>query len=563
MNKIIKNSASLIFVLILGLFKNELNAAELPAVSDAFGMTQEEKTKVLDAIKTEHVLDLSKHNINDLSDFQVQFSWISDGSGKDLKNQVWVLDLSNNNLESISSGLLMLFPNLKVLKLSHNNLSGVELAGVYDRLGVLDLSFNKIKDVKDLKLAGTNLKLLNLSHNEFSGVVSLLDFKKFQSLVCLILSNNPIKYLSVQTREFCENSGNIKTPIKASSVTSLNDLRTVVLFGCALQAVTSYDFHKLNIRTLILGCNEIKTCENGDGAFCELKQLTSLNLVGNKLTAISGKTFAGAKALKELYLDGNSIDSSKVAPEAFRDLGNLETLSMRCQLKQDGLPAFTKLTKRMFYDLKMLKNLDLSWNGIQGMERSWSDGATTDLSFINLSHNALAVIPGQVVFSKIIYPQLKKLDVKNNGLRSIGGRNGYDGSVFSRLKFMFVGGHSLLLGDTANRAGNPIFDSLVRRLFVNRFKTIWEKRFGLSYVRKMVLSLLHAYDAEVVRKIVFDKDSLQKEFDLLCLDIIRLIPQDKFVSRLATLQTKEGICRDKLIAIDPVVFSMASEELKC
>ena len=95
-----------------------------------------------------------------------QLTQIPNRLANKLVNTITILDLSDNSIESIDAGLILLFRNLKQLILSNNSIKCIPLELVFVKTLIhLNLSRNQISKLPFTIGLMKNLKSLNLSHN--------------------------------------------------------------------------------------------------------------------------------------------------------------------------------------------------------------------------------------------------------------------------------------------------------------------------------------------------------------------------------------------------------------
>lgn len=91
---------------------------------------------------------------------------------------------------------LNLFPNLKELNVSSNNILSMSGLENLSSLETLNLSCNKITQIFSMQNVARSLKTLNLSHNRITSLIPLGEFAEISCLESLDLTDNYIGELS-------------------------------------------------------------------------------------------------------------------------------------------------------------------------------------------------------------------------------------------------------------------------------------------------------------------------------------------------------------------------------
>nr|CAI5822950.1 unnamed protein product [Callosobruchus analis] len=106
---------------------------------------------------------------------------------------LYFLDLSFNNLTTVSRGTFLGLPNLKILNVSYNAITNVtdqlDLAHLYN----LDLSHNALRKLPSFTLL-KSVKVLNISYNQIEEISETV-FDKMYSLEELYLDHNHLRIL--------------------------------------------------------------------------------------------------------------------------------------------------------------------------------------------------------------------------------------------------------------------------------------------------------------------------------------------------------------------------------
>ncbi|XP_023014533.2 toll-like receptor Tollo [Leptinotarsa decemlineata] len=337
-------------------------------------------------------------------------------------NGLEVLDLSNNDIISLSDNGFSALRSLEKLFLQENFIStlGDRAFVGLTTLNTLNLSSNYLIALPpDLFQSSRELRHLYLNNNSLSvlapGILEGLD-----QLQVLDLSHNELTINWINRNTF---SGLVRLVI-------LN------LANNQLSKIDSNVFHDLyTLQILNLEHNHISTIS--EGAFVELKNLHALTLSYNKITRIESHHFSGMYALNQLLLDSNEIEY--ISPKAFENVTNLQDIGLNGNMLGIVPPGIGQL--------RFLKTLDLGKNHIESVTNSSFEGLDllyglrlVDNHIVNISRDAFSTLPSLQVLNlasnRIKYveqsafssnPTLKAIRLDANELTDISG-------VFTNLK---------------------------------------------------------------------------------------------------------------------------------
>uniref|UniRef100_A0A672PWB9 Leucine rich repeats and immunoglobulin like domains 1 n=1 Tax=Sinocyclocheilus grahami TaxID=75366 RepID=A0A672PWB9_SINGR len=342
---------------------------------------------------------------------------------QDLPKSTVHLNLSHNKLAAVDMDILSNLPNLKEVRLDHNELTSIpsfgdaaaivvtlflhhnkirrldgKLLQNFTALETLDLSNNDITELREHCFPpGLQIKDLHLSSNK----IVHLEFGAFKnlagSLQILKLNRNRLTHLPVKGLEL---------PKLTQLELSRNKLRLIE--GLTFQGLSSLEVLKLqrnNISKLT------------DGAFWGLARMRVLHLDYNSLHEVNSGSLYGLESLLQLYLSNNSISSfnpegwgfcerlrelnlpynnlTKLSEGGFAKLVNLISLRL-------GHNSISHITEGAFRGLSSLRTLELDHNDISGTIED-TNGAFTgleNLHKLNLGENAIRSIQPEA-FSKM------------------------------------------------------------------------------------------------------------------------------------------------------------------
>ncbi|XP_047518359.1 toll-like receptor 7 [Pieris napi] len=322
-------------------------------------------------------LELSLNSFNGLSELQA-------------------LDLAQNNIKFVPSGVFCSLENLSTLNLTHNRIRTIGQIGFGQGCGL-------------------NLLNLDLSHNEIKSLPAESELLKLRSLQHLYLQHNNITDISSEafdglvSMRVLNISHNRLYTIPEGIFANARELREIYLNDNSLFELARGIFNRLEqLIFLDLSSNQLTSNHVDDGTFLGLIRLIVLNLSNNALTRIDGKTFKDLFVLQILNLKNNSI--GYIEDNAFLPLYNLHTLN----LAENRLHT---IDENLFNGLFVLGKLTLNNNLLVNIDRKAFKNCS-DLKELDLSSNQLLEVPNALWE----LPFLKTLDLGENQISDF--RNG-------------------------------------------------------------------------------------------------------------------------------------------
>ncbi|XP_030632873.1 LOW QUALITY PROTEIN: leucine-rich repeats and immunoglobulin-like domains protein 1 [Chanos chanos] len=358
---------------------------------------------------------------------------------EDLPIRTVYLNLSHNKLTAVDSNLFSQLPNLREVRLDHNELSSIPSFGEHSSgIVSLYLHHNKIRSVDGTQLKGlTSLETLDLSNNDITELRQDC-FPADLQIKDLYLSSNKITQLEPAT--FDQLSGSLQVlrlsrnrisqiPVKAFQLPRLTQLE---LSRNKLKLIEGLTFQGLDsLEVLKLQRNNISKLT--DGAFWGLAKMRVLHLDYNSLKEVNSGSLYGLSSLQQLFLSNNSI--SHINPDGWRfcqrlrelnlsynnltrlDEGSLAVLGDLHTLRL-GHNSISHITEGAFKGLKSLRVLELDHNDISGTIED-TNGAFTGLDNLNkltLFGNKIKSV-AKKAFSGL--EALEHLNLGENAIRSI------------------------------------------------------------------------------------------------------------------------------------------------
>jgi Leucine-rich repeat (LRR) protein len=268
--------------------------------------------------------------------------------------EIDLLDLSNNEIRSLSRDVFRGIIKLEQLDLTSNNLERIDaetFKPLENSLVQLKLGRNKIGlgSAQDFSNALNNLKnltVLALVHNE---IRVLPDLSKMTSLNDLSLSSN---FISSLTDDITKES------LLPSSLIELN-------------------------------LNENRLSHLTESSFANLKNLKYLSLESNLINSISELAFSSSFLLTSISLSKNYLNH--IPGKAFFMLNNLQRLDLSSQnqiLKQIDNYAFDRYSSNL-----PIRRIDLSNNRISKIEEKAFCSRNRSNPYINVKEIDLAANP--------------------------------------------------------------------------------------------------------------------------------------------------------------------------
>ncbi|GBG63197.1 hypothetical protein CBR_g36965 [Chara braunii] len=305
-----------------------------------------------------------------------------------------LLDLTGNQLVSLVR--IPLSPTLTELDLTRNRLSSIEpVLGELPNLQKLSLRQNLLTDASDLaKYPGLyGLRELVLHDNQLKHIPPL---DKFEKLELLDVSFNQLKTLAgiEKVSPALKELYAAKNKIQAiEGLSQLSNLLTLELGSNHLRVMENME-GLTSLQNLWLGKNKIREVN-----LCGLKGLLRISMMSNRLTRMTG--FEGCEVLQELYLSHNGISRMEHLCN-LRSLQILDLANNRLSEIED-VESLTKLEDFWFND-NQLPSLDGIGDKLKG--------ARLTLTTIYLERNPVASDPDYIGKLRREFPNIQQIDSK-------------------------------------------------------------------------------------------------------------------------------------------------------
>ncbi|XP_043481330.1 toll-like receptor 6 [Leptopilina heterotoma] len=444
-------------------------------------------------LKRLNVLDLSENEINvivdrafhglrslrtlDLSNNRI--STLPAQVFKEMVNSLKELKMGNNSISYVPNGLVANMNQLVALDLSNNLLTnnGIESSAFSGliRLVLLDLSNNKIGKLdsglfRDLY----TLQILNLRYNDIGGIPSET-FSAMSNLHSLEISHNRLEYLDAHSLSglfalsLLNMDFNLLEDIHPDAFRNCSSIQDLHLSGNMFQSVPLALKDMRLLRTLDLGENSIRQLEkfNLEGmanlyglrlmgneivnvsqeALVELPALQILNLAKNKIVFVEDEAFGSNPALQAVRLDGNFLQDIR---KSFLNATNLLWLNISDNLVEsfeyDFFPERLQwldlhknlLTKLGKAQVSHLQTLDLSFNKLTRIQKT---NLPTSLELVFLNDNLITSIGAQTFFAM---ENLTRVDLYSNQIVRLELSAFQLGKTRERVPEFYIGGNPFI-----------------------------------------------------------------------------------------------------------------------
>ncbi|KAH6926698.1 hypothetical protein HPB50_021213 [Hyalomma asiaticum] len=323
------------------------------------------------------------------------------------------LDFTRNGIETIDEGYFSGLPNLRYLRLSHNNIHKL-LPNLFRKtisLVELMLNDNSIRSVQEVFNHLHRLEALDLSKNEICDIEKLArsTLPYFRHLKELRLTENCITLIP---RFLSRNGGIRRLNLKDNSVThiiagafeQLEELTAIDLSRNIISNLSdSYFAHHSILEDINLSRNNLTTVST---LFDRTRKIKTINLSFNRIADIS-VTFRGLTELRAVFLKSNSISS--VSDGTFQDNVRLVKIDLSFNnIAWIGMDAFKGLVNVNILNLERNRILSLNFS-LSGLPK---------LEYIDASYNAILTLEsGEFQNNR----HLIKVTLKENNITNVQG----------------------------------------------------------------------------------------------------------------------------------------------
>lgn len=357
----------------------------------------------------------------------------------DLPLRTVSLNLGYNKLTAINVEAFANLPNLRELRLDHNELTSIpDLGQTASKIVSLYLHHNKIRSIDGRRTRELlSVETLDLSNNDITELRGQC-FPAGLQIRDLYLGNNKISVLEVGALDHLGSTLQVlrlsrnrisQIPVKAFQLPRLTQLelnrnRIRQVEGLTFQGLSSLEVLKLQRNSI---------SKLTDGAFWDLAKMKVLHLDYNSLTEVNSGSLYGLTSLQQLFLSNNSI--ARINPDGWKfcqklrelnlsynnltrlDEGSLAVLGDLHTLRL-GHNSISHINEGAFRGLKAVRVLELDHNDISGTIED-TNGAFSGLDSLNkltLFGNKIKSV-AKKAFSGL--ETLEHLNLGENAIRSI------------------------------------------------------------------------------------------------------------------------------------------------
>ncbi|CAH0590056.1 unnamed protein product [Chrysodeixis includens] len=273
------------------------------------------------------------------------------------------LNISNNQIQTVSPNNFMGVDNMYSLDMSYNNITNLTFSNsTLTHLKAVYLNNNKLTNVSRLFVNKCNLLYLDLSNNNIGNPIEI-GSHFLPNLTVLHLANNKIiEFNNPKTDTLIEliDLGLSSNGIKEINLSYFKDLMTVDLSNNDLSYINSTLFeHNAYLHSLDLSRNNIKDIP--PGTFQYMKTLKLLNMSSNFLTKLRYGSLRGLHKTELLDLSRNNIEVLDV--DIFHECNELKTLV----IDYNRIKTFD-VERLILISLRQLRTLSLGGNPISCKE---------------------------------------------------------------------------------------------------------------------------------------------------------------------------------------------------
>uniref|UniRef100_A0A8C4I0R4 Leucine-rich repeats and immunoglobulin-like domains 1 n=1 Tax=Dicentrarchus labrax TaxID=13489 RepID=A0A8C4I0R4_DICLA len=316
----------------------------------------------------------------------------------DLPVRTVSLNLGHNKLTAFSVEAFDNLPNLRELRLDHNELTSIpNLGQAASKIVSLYLHHNKIRSIDGRRTRElVSVETLDLSNNDITELRGPC-FPAGLQIRDLYLSNNKIIVLELGALDHLGSTLQVlrlsrnrisQIPVRAFQLPRLTQLE---LNRNRIRQVEGLTFKGLSsLEVLKLQRNSISKLT--DGAFWDLAKMKVLHLDYNSLTEVNSGSLYGLTSLQQLFLSNNSIarinadgwkfcqklrelnlsynNLTRLDEGSLAVLGDLQTLRL-------GHNSISHITEGAFRGLKAVRILTLFGNKIKSVAKKAFSGLET------------------------------------------------------------------------------------------------------------------------------------------------------------------------------------------
>lgn len=299
-----------------------------------------------------------------------------------------ILNVADNALETLSENQHLELPNLQQLSIDANRMKTLPDMTSWQSLLSLTAEQNRIQALPESFLGLENVKYVDLTGNDMSKLEERIG--QMDSLTTFRIANNPLrerKFLTMDTYDLKRELRNRCTP-QTPQIAEEEDSSVQTEFTLAPESPTGPNSWRVKVGG-VLDCSSADLADlkpsDLEASTASARDIRCMYLSSNRLRVVPVPALSLlAHTLTELDLSKNPFDSSK--------------------------PIDQPIT------LPCLQNLNVSGNGLTGLESFQTNLTAPSLTFLDVSNNRLT---GALPFVRYSYPSLSTLIASDNQIQSV------------------------------------------------------------------------------------------------------------------------------------------------
>lgn len=241
-----------------------------------------------------------------------------------MKDQIELINLSDNKLQVIPENLFNNMTRLKHLEFNYNKITRLSgsLFRNLPKLNIIKFEWNEISELDDNVFQNVpNLETVYFFDNKLTKI-PFKALQNVQSLKHLNLGFNKISSVGDQGLQY-----------------KWLNLTEIALDSNTISDLTVFPKYAPNLEILNLGFNQFSTIP--PSTWTNLGSLKHLNLNGNKMKTLEADVFSGLKNVDHIFLR-NLPDLESIGSRVFTDMKNLKyvDIAMNSKLRQIHEDAF-------------------------------------------------------------------------------------------------------------------------------------------------------------------------------------------------------------------------------
>ncbi|OWR44348.1 putative toll [Danaus plexippus plexippus] len=359
-------------------------------------------------------LNMTGNRMRDVSHFQ--FSTAHRHPNEKCGENILVLDLSKNVIDTLPPGLLSGLRRLQKFYLQGNGLNSVADRALEGLISLTKIRFsdNQLTSLPPELFSDTKeLKEIYLNNNTITVLAPGL-FSDLLQLLILDLSYNELTSDWINTSTFSglkrlvylDISHNRVSKMEIALFRDLHNLQILKLQDNFIEHIPENVFISLqNLHTLILSNNRLTNIESY--AFIGLPVLSVLSIDSNRISKIHPHALRNCTSLQDLHINVNRLDE---VPIALKEIPQLKTLDL-------GENLIVSIENASFMTMQQMYGLRLTENNIGNISKGVFDKMTS-LKILNLSRNKIHKIESGAFDNNI---NLQAIRLDGNYLTDIGG----------------------------------------------------------------------------------------------------------------------------------------------